>query len=164
MVCFILNWQNWIQSVAALMGALAAIGLVVLTFLTLLVLRDYAADTKRIANDSSSQVERSQMPFLALIWKRNETGRTEYSWYLQNQGFGPALNISRTSHFTDKTSSMSWVAPLAPKADHNIDGITGGQIRAHEFRAEYESLSGKKYRTTVKWADEQMFTQFDVLS
>jgi len=136
MFCFISDWPNWIQ-------ALSALAIVVLTSLTLVVLRRYAADTKRIANDSSSQVERSQMPFLALIWKRNQTGRDEYSWYLQNQGSGPALNIYRTSHYNDKTSGMVGVSPLAPKADYNIDGITGRQIKEHDFKTEYESLSGR---------------------
>ena len=102
MLCFILNWQNWIQSVAALIGALAAIGLAALTFLTLLILRNYAADTKRIANDSSSQVERSQMPFLALVWRPQRGVPDEYTWYLENQGFGPAVNIRRSHHFPDK--------------------------------------------------------------
>jgi hypothetical protein len=41
---------SWIQ-------ALAALSLVILTFLTLIVLRKYAADTKKIANISFMQVE-----------------------------------------------------------------------------------------------------------
>jgi hypothetical protein len=60
---------NWIQ-------ALAAAALVILTWRSLLVLRGYAKDTKTIADKSVEQIEKSvqqmensQKPFLALIFK-----------------------------------------------------------------------------------------------
>ena len=75
---------SWIQ-------ALAALSLVILTFLTLIVLRKYAADTKKIANISASQTESSQMPFLAVVM-RPETYNSSGGWGIENQGFGPAIN------------------------------------------------------------------------
>ena len=47
-MCFVfVNVPEWIE-------ALAAVAIVVLTLLTLLVLRDYAADTKTIADGSQA--------------------------------------------------------------------------------------------------------------
>jgi hypothetical protein len=55
--------------------ALAALALAVLTYRTLVVLRDYAADTKTIAKVSLSQAENMQKPFLALLAKPQELNR-----------------------------------------------------------------------------------------
>src|SRR6476659_8139428 len=81
---------NWVQ-------AGAAVALVVLTAATLWVLKRYADDTGTIAKASAAQTENSQMPILVLIrhtiimpnYKKDE-------WSIQNQGFGPALNIRFT--------------------------------------------------------------------
>jgi hypothetical protein len=50
----LVDFPNWIE-------ALAALGLAFLTYRTLLVLKDYAADTKTIAKASASQLENAQM-------------------------------------------------------------------------------------------------------
>jgi hypothetical protein len=76
--CIILNLPNWIQALAA--AAIAA-----LTYRTLSVLKKYAEDTQKIAEASVSQIENTQMPFLAVV--RRE------AWTVENQGFGPAINI-----------------------------------------------------------------------
>jgi hypothetical protein len=62
-----IDLPSWIQ-------AIAAVGIVILTGATLLVLKDYAADTKTIAKVSAAQTENSQMPFLAVIMKENAGG------------------------------------------------------------------------------------------
>jgi len=65
--------------------------MVFITGATLCVLWGYARDTKRIADDSATQVERAQMPFLALGMR--ERDESSPGWILENQGFGPAINI-----------------------------------------------------------------------
>jgi hypothetical protein len=90
--CILGTLPNWIQ-------ALAAISIVGLTLITLIVLKHYAADTKTIARASVSQLENSQMPFLAVIMRPNTVHSTG-GWGIENQGFGPAINVlySSTGH------------------------------------------------------------------
>src|SRR5438128_6468073 len=95
---------SWIQ-------ALAAACLVILTLLTLIVLRRYAADTKKIADVSASQTESSQMPFLAVVM-RADTFDSRGGWGIENQGFGPAINVS---YGTDAAHGQS-IGPL-PKGN-----------------------------------------------
>lgn len=146
---------SWIQ-------ALAALSLVILTFLTLIVLRKYAADTKKIANVSASQTESSQMPFLAVVM-RPETYNSSGGWGIENQGFGPAINVSYSSSDQADAAFMQ-VEPIAK----------GGILAAHADIADafslrqrlvirYESLSGAKYRTTVTMVENVMQTQFQKL-
>jgi len=78
MQCFLGN-PNWIQ--------------VVLTGVTLIVLCVYVYDTRRIAQASVAQAENSQKPFLVLLPKPAEFERHGGGWALENQGFGPAMNI-----------------------------------------------------------------------
>ena len=84
--CILANLPGWIQT-------LAAVSIVILTLLTLIVLRRYAADTKTIADASASQTENCQMPFLAVAMTEG-TPAGPGGWIIQNQGFGPAINIS----------------------------------------------------------------------
>ena len=146
---------SWIQ-------ALAALSLVILTFLTLIVLRKYAADTKKIANVSASQTESSQMPFLAVVM-RPETYNSSGGWGIENQGFGRAINVSYSSSDQSDAAFMQ-VEPIAK----------GGVLAAHADIADafslrqrlvirYESLSGAKYRTTVTMVENVMQTQFQKL-
>ena len=60
--CYAVGWPNLIQAVAAT-------AITVLTLLTLIVLKRYASDTKTIASASVSQLENSQMPFLAIVMR-----------------------------------------------------------------------------------------------
>jgi|GEM_PF-5359990 len=57
--CVLANLPSWIQ-------AFAALCLVLLTLLTLIELKKYVRDTNKIADASVSQLETSQMPFLAV--------------------------------------------------------------------------------------------------
>lgn len=70
--------QNWI--------------LIGLSFLTLVVLAKYAFDTNQIAKASVLQIENSQMPFLTVAMRETVQDR-QGGWVIENQGFGPALNI-----------------------------------------------------------------------
>jgi hypothetical protein len=143
---------SWTQAISA--ACIAA-----LTFLTLIVLRRYAADTKTIANVSASQTENSQMPFLAVVM-RQETRDSGGGWGIENQGFGPAINVSYSS--SDQSDAAStWVEPIA---NGNIVAahadIADAFALKRRFLIHYESLSGAKYRTTVTMTNNVMQTQF----
>jgi hypothetical protein len=66
---------SWLQAVSSVL-------LVLLTGAALYALCGYAKDTKRIADDSATQVEQSQMPFLALQQKTLMGG----SWKIKDSG------------------------------------------------------------------------------
>jgi hypothetical protein len=155
MLCVLVNLPNWIEAVAAFAVA-------VLTLLTLIVLKGYAADTKTIANASVSQTENAQKPFLALVSKpENVVQRFPGGWALENQGFGTALNIRHS----EPRGNAGWVyvTPLAKDTFHVLDTFDIGVMLNHGFTAEYESLSGAKYRTVVAWQDGVMRTTFSRL-
>jgi len=145
----LVDFPNWIE-------ALSAFALVVLTLLTLLVLRDYAADTKTIAKASASQTEDAQKPFLVLLTKYRITGEV---WTVENQGFGPAINI-RHSEAGGSGEFTENVNPLAKGEYVFLDTFDINVMRNYGFTVEYESLSGTKYRTVVVWEDGVMRTTF----
>jgi len=137
------NLPSWIE-------ALAAVGIVVLTYLTLMVLKEYAADTKTIANASASQTESSQMPFLAVA-----AGEQGAGWGIYNQGFGPAINITYSKYDGQGHKEMQPIAPLAAGARHTVHNeYVDARDNGREFEIQYESLSGLRYRTLITW-DEQ---------
>jgi len=144
---------NWIQ-------ALAAICLVILTLLTLIVLKGYAADTKTIADTSVSQTENSQMPFLAVAMREGDQN-AQGGWIVENQGFGPALNIG----FSDYRDGRRHMRPIPPlgiggKRTNLHNEISNALAQAEGFEIEYESLSGKRYRTTVVMENGRTQTRF----
>ena len=122
-----------------------------LTFLTLRVLRRYADDTKKIADVSSSQTENSQMPFLAVML-RMRPDNEEAGWGIENQGFGPALNVMY--RISGRRSSIGSLSEGAIQATHG--DIADAFAIQQPVLIDYESLSGKKYRTTVTMADTLM--------
>ena len=138
MVC----WTNWIQAVAA-------ICLVGISGWTLYVLIGYARDTKTIAGNSVKQNENSQMPFIALV-EDKEPGHSS-KWLITNQGFGPALNISYSRCVgSDKPPFLQPLPPLAPSELYRVENADAELAASVGFEVNYESLSGKKYRTLVK--------------
>jgi hypothetical protein len=54
-----------------------------LTYLTLVVLKDYAADTKTIAKASASQLEDAPIPFLVVVQKPR-TPDFQGGWFIEN--------------------------------------------------------------------------------
>jgi|SRR5439155_3598654 len=150
--CYAVEWPNLIQAVAAT-------GIAVLTLLTLIVLKRYASDTKTIASASVSQLENSQMPFLAIVM-RPSTRESEGGWGIQNQGFGPAVNVRYSGHSREASHTQS-IEPLAKGA---IEAVHADIADAFNLKRpvviEYESLSGLKYRTIVTMVDGVMQTQF----
>jgi hypothetical protein len=144
------NLPIWIQTAAA-------VAIVGLTWWTILILRDYAADTKTIAKASLVQVENAQKPFLVLLPKPQEAGRHGGGWAIENQGFGPAINI----RYSDPRGGLELrenVRALARDAYIIFDEFNIDAMRNHDFTAEYESLSGRRYRTVVTWPNGVMQT------
>ena len=150
--CVLGNLPNWIQ-------ALAAICIVGLTLLTLIVLKRYADDTKTIARASVSQLENSQIPFLAVIMRPNTSNSTG-GWGIENQGFGPAINVSYCSG--QKNAVLTRLGSM-PRGDiRAVHADIEDAFRVtQQILIEYESLSGRKYRTTVASINGEMNTHFD---
>jgi len=134
--CILINLPNWIE-------ALAALGIVALTYLTLVVLKDYAADTKTIAKASASQLENAQMPFLVVV--------PQSGWVIENQGFGPAINA--TLAYTQTGRVIRPIPALAPRATHNVQNEFP-QLAGKPLSIDYESLSGARYQTLITWGNE----------
>jgi hypothetical protein len=101
----VVNLPNWIQ-------AIAAIGLVFLTGWTLKVLRQYARDTGRIARIGNLQMEKMDMPFLALLVKPAEHERHGGGWAIENHGKGTAINIRHS----EPQGNDGWVQTVSPLA------------------------------------------------
>ena len=136
---------------------LALLQVIVMT-ITLIVLCVYAYDTRRIAQASVAQTENSQKPFLVLLQKPQQVGQHPGGWALENQGFGPAINIRHTE-VVGVEGFRENVRALAANSDFFfLEGFNIDVMRNHVFVAEYESLSGKKYRTVVDWPEHVMRT------
>lgn len=132
---------------------------VILTGVTLIVLCVYAYDTRRIAKTSVAQAENSQEPFLVLLVEPPQLGQHGGGWALENQGFGPAINI-RHSDVGAGGQFRENVRALAKSDFLFLEGFNNDVWQNHTFVAEYEPLSGKKYRTVVEWRDGVMRTKF----
>jgi|SRR5579872_2477996 len=152
MQSFLHDLPSWLQAISALF-------LVGLTAATLWVLCGYADDTKKIANVSASQTENSQMPFLAVILRPNHGG-----WSVQNQGSGPALNISYDT-FQMGAALPGSITPLASGEVYELHGVVANAFanaiadhRVIDLR--YNSLSGAQYRTIVRYEGNATRTEF----
>jgi hypothetical protein len=124
--------------------------LLILSFLTLLVLIKYAYDTSQIAKASISQTENSQMPFLAVAMRETMQDR-QGGWAIENQGFGPAINIRYSLYDANGAKQWRLTASLAKGAEYRAahNEISEALRQGREFEIEYESLSGRRYRTVV---------------
>lgn len=135
--------------------------LVVFAALTLLVFIRYAWDTYRIARASVTQTESSQMPFLA-VGMREATPDRPGGWTIANQGFGPALNIRYSIYDAQGTKSQRFVASLGKEdvyaAAHQ--DVANAFVYQRDFEIDYQSLSGRPYRTIVRSRAGQLQTEF----
>jgi len=97
------------------------------------------------------------MPFLAVALRENDVdaqgGRT-----VENQGFGPALNIS-LSYYWDGRRHTRQIPPLGIGEKRTSLDAEIRTALAHVAGVEivYESLSGKRYKTTVSSTDGTRF-------
>jgi len=146
---------TWIEAIS---GAWLAF----VTTWTLVVLRRYAADTKTIAKNSTEQIENAQMPFIALVQTTGDDSR-RVPWAIRNQGFRAAVNMYYTRFLPERPPMMQWTTPLAPTNEYPLQRETGDLLTNDGFTVEYESLSGKKFRTTVKRVGNEMKTTLQKL-
>lgn len=138
---------DWIE-------ASCAVVMVGLTGLTLTVLFAYAADTKRIAKLTAEQIESGQRPFLTLEFPGGADGPRTHrdEGYICNRGKGIALNIEYTIPRATKAAER-WPTPLPCDGDRQIPfrEIMPPRWQAmNGYVLEYDSLSGRRYRTTVR--------------
>jgi hypothetical protein len=159
---------NWIEAIGAALAAVATVCIAVLTFLTLKVLRVYADDTKRIANDSATQVERGQMPFVSIGFVPHVPGG-QASWVIENQGFGPAMNIrchyGAQNAAGNAVSGEQYVPSLAVNGRHPASPSLHRAIQNQQpVEIEYTSLSGKRYSSLAATGRGQVETEFRQLA
>jgi hypothetical protein len=148
--CVFASGPDWIQ-------AFAAVAIVILSGWTLIVLREYAADTRKIAQSSLKQTENSQLPFLAVFFQPN-TAVDQEGWVVQNKGSGTAINISLSAAVADKVEHIPSLAAGARYTIHRrFSPVEGNQ---EKIDVKYESLSGLEYRTLITWIGGVMHTQF----
>jgi hypothetical protein len=134
--------MSCIQTATQVVLTLATIG-------TLIVLIGYAKDTKTIARNSSEQIEGSLLPFVALVEREDSASHSSH-WAIKNLGRGPALNIRYSRDVGGGKTIMQGITPLAPSGPYFVENADEDLATKGGFTVEYESLSGKKYRTTVK--------------
>jgi hypothetical protein len=77
-----MNALAWIQTICSA-------GALFLAAWSIVILREYAADTRKIAEASVSQLENSQTPVVTPVMRPNPP---DEGWGLENQGVGPAIN------------------------------------------------------------------------
>jgi hypothetical protein len=94
-----------------------------------------------------------------LLNKPQEVGKHGGGWALENQGFGPAINI-RHSDAGGSGQSRENVRALVRGDFFFLETFNLDVMQNHVFTAEYESLSCTKYRTVVAWQDAVMRTTF----
>jgi hypothetical protein len=150
------DWPSWIQAIAAAV-------IVVLTGWTLKVLREYAADTKKIADASVKQLQSSQMPFLAITMRTTAPGAPA-GWVIQNQGFGPAVNIRFTGYTGGNEPVLKSTPPIGVGEDRPLHNDIAQVLARWPFEVKYESLAGLPYKTTAHMTDIGLQTQFQKTS
>jgi hypothetical protein len=104
----------------------------------------YVDDTRRLAETSVEQLERSQTPFVVLVPQKGETPDT-IRYRIENQGSGPAVNVASVlewegggrQHFLPKTLGTGGFYEFA---EHH---------RCLKAEFSYQSLSGRQYATKI---------------
>lgn len=141
-----------IQAVASSVAAVFAIS-------GFIVLAIYAYDTRTIANATAVQVKDKVMPFLALALVPSDLGGG-MQWKVQNQGFGPAINVKHwllENPMPSQRPSIMQGADALICASEGDDGLRFAKsLKAgNGFRIEYESIAGEHFRSTFKIVDAQ---------
>ena len=145
---FLVHFPHLIQVIVSVLT-------LVLAAWTLAILRRYAADTKKIAEASVAQLEHSQTPFLDVIMVDLPP---HSGWQIQNQGFGPALNVKCS--FVQGRPIPSLAQGATHMVNNEFPAVVAGRVEAD---IQYESLSCSEYRTFITWEGEIMKTIFQNL-
>jgi hypothetical protein len=114
----------------------------------------YVRATNQLVRSALNQTENTQRPFLALTLKEPEVGdhHLPRGWGLENQGYGPAMNIRHS----EPAGNDGWVENVNPIKGGDfalVRNFDPGVMQHHAFTVEYESLSGTKYQTIVQWRE-----------
>lgn len=161
----------------------------VVSVVTLFVLGLYAWDTHKMAKASVRQVENAQTPFLALVdveqtYQSSLMPGVQHVWGIENQGSGAAVNIEITGTYLAETyeHGMGGRAMLKEPTPTKIVnhpkplGVGGTALIVEGKRVfkqvlvrepftdcviEYESLSGRRYRTTINNVDGKQKVRFE---
>jgi len=134
------------MSVLELIQAVCSLGALIIAAWTLAILRHYAADTKKIAGTSVQQLESSQTPFVTPVLNRDD------GWRMENQGSGPALNGAMT--FVQNGQQVFPLPNLSVGAIFNFHNVFAPLVgNQGGITIEYDSLSGRTYRTLVTWGE-----------
>jgi hypothetical protein len=104
---------------------------------------------QRLAQTSIEALEASQKPFLALALKQIEPNQLTPApmlgvWIVENQGYGPALNVKGT--ITDVNGAVTSFSRAAIKTDGVEEFFASINIATAVFT--YESLGGIEYKTS----------------
>jgi hypothetical protein len=148
-----------VEVISTAVGALATLGLAGLAVPNLRMLRRYVEDTNRLAvisNDqlessqkqlelSREQLEGSQAPFVVLTIEESPNPLFMVVYRLENQGSGPAINISGQIWYEDGERKVYQRASVEKGGSIELEASQ----RVINARFEYESLSGRKYITNM---------------
>lgn len=120
----------------------------------------YACLTKRIAQNSVEQLERSDIPFLDLANQPHLEGGGVNRWVWRNYGKGPAINVKIQYEANSPTRHTQLISSLAPGDQYSVGGGSYHEMCHRKYRAEYESISGRRYCTTIEWSKGEKKTKF----
>lgn len=131
----------------------------------------YCWETYKIRRASLDQIESQAKPCItfwaqlrdgveAILAMHGATGNLVVqpnggSYVIQNLGNGLALNlkyhITRESPSPDTANRLEWryIPTIAPAARATLVETLGEHNREHEATFEYESIGGRKYRSTI---------------
>ncbi|WP_158819235.1 hypothetical protein [Granulicella sp. S156] len=165
----VLQWATnnsaGIQAIAALVASFVGVA-------GLAVLCKYAWDTRTIANATAFQAKDNVLPFLALNLVTLKQGLylTCDEWQLENQGFGPAINVKHYL-FDDpipkqRLSIMQGTESVICDTTTQEGRLFTDNMRSKKgFIVEYESIAGESLRSTFRLMDaNQVSVSFENLS
>jgi hypothetical protein len=150
----------------------AMLGVQILALIGLLY---YASETTKIRKASQQQVEGMSKPCLTL-WGELRDGADAIlemheavgsivaaadrgSYVVQNVGNGVALNIRYSFTRPNVVAGVRYIPHLSPTGRATLVETIGGYNAEHEVTFDYESISGRKYRTTIQ-LNHRVITSF----
>jgi len=145
------------------------ITLVLITLLTFLAFCIYVRDTRRIADASREQLKNAQMPFLALTQRHfeDEVHKRTYSrWAVENQGGGPALNVTLACKYEfiegqDIHSFELAINPIPAGGNELLGEPRPSKERILDCQIRYTSLAGEQCITRIEMANGELVTRFE---
>ena len=147
--------------------------------LALIGLICYAVETMKIRKASQQQVEGMSKPCLTL-WGELRDGNDAIlemhgavgniiaaadggSYVVQNIGNGVALNVryrfTRPNDDPARPRDARYVPHISPAGRATLVETIGGYNAEHEVTFEYESIGGRRYRTTIQ-LNHRVITSF----